>query len=175
LELSLLDLDVGRFRYHRCLNVTIGVWVGQATLDSVQRVQRMSQHMIDAYPGGHSSVVFVLDGAPAPTPEAQAGFATIMDPRRSSLSCIAVLVEGQGFWASGIRSSITQARLASAGALKLRVHDTIAELLEWFPDEHHARTGVRFQRHQLRHALETARALGASADDVPNLSMPPAG
>ena len=172
-DLTLLELELDRFRYNRYQNVSIGVWAGQAQLESVRRVQGISRHMIEAYPGGHSSIVFVLDGAPAPTPEAQAGFATMMDPNKSALACIAVIVEGQGFWASGIRSSITQARIASPGAIKLRVHDTIEEVLEWFPDEHHKRTGVKIARRELRLALETSRALAASADDAPHFSVLP--
>jgi hypothetical protein len=166
LELKLLDVEEGRFRYNRCHNLTIGLWAGQATLDAVQRVALVSKRMREEHPEGHSSVVFVLDGAPAPTPEAQAAFAHVLDDRQTDLSCTAVVVEGQGFWASRIRSAITNARLAAAGTVKLRVHDHIDELLEWFPAEHRLRTGVDFNTAELKRVLENARQLGAQAEDV---------
>jgi hypothetical protein len=172
LELSLLDFEHGRFRYNRCQNLTIGLWAGQATLEAVQRVAAVSKRMRAEHPEGHSSVVFVLDGAPAPTPEAQAAFASVLDDRQTDLSCTAIVVEGQGFWASRIRSAITNARLAAAGSLKLCVHDHIDELLEWFPAEHKRRTGVEFHRAELKRVLEAARGFGAQAeaDEVPRIS-----
>jgi hypothetical protein len=173
LELKLLDFEEGRFRYSRCQNLTIGLWAGQATLDAVQRVASVSQRMREEHPEGHSSVVFVLDGAPAPTPEAQAAFAHVLDDRQTDLSCTAIVVEGQGFWASRIRSVITNARLAAAGTVKLCVHDHIDELLEWFPAEHKRRTGVEFNKLELKRVLEAARQCGAHADndaEVPRIS-----
>jgi fructose-specific phosphotransferase system component IIB len=167
LEAMLLDLEEGRFRYSAYRNLTIGVWAGQATLEAVQRVARVSRQMLEAHPNGHSSVVFVLDGTPAPTPDARAAFATVLDARTTDLSCTAIVVEGQGFWASGIRSAITNMRIAAAGTVMLRMHDKIEELLEWLPDEHFKRTGVQFDLLELKCVLEQARQRAANADEPP--------
>jgi hypothetical protein len=164
LGLSMLDCEPGQFRYNSYRNLTIGLWAGQATLDAVLRVAQISERMREAHPEGHSSVVFVLAGAPAPTPDAQAAFAHVLDDRTTALSCTAIVVEGDGFWASGIRSAITQARLAAAGSVKLRVHDRIDELLEWFPAEHQRRTEVALRKSELRRVLEAAREFGAEMD-----------
>ena len=52
-------------------NITVAVWVGSATVRSVLSLRGISQHMIDNYPQGHSSVVFILDKIPPPEPEAR--------------------------------------------------------------------------------------------------------
>jgi hypothetical protein len=167
LGLAMLDCEPGQFRYNSYRNLSIGLWAGQATLDAVLRVVRIAERMRESHPEGHSGVVFVLDSAAAPTPDAQAAFAQLIDDRMTTISCTAIVVEGQGFWASGIRSSITKMRLAAAGSVKLRVHDRIDELLEWLPAEHQRRTGVEFRKSELRRVLEAARELGAEADPVP--------
>src|SRR5262249_50350085 len=100
---SLLDLDPGRFRYSAWRNFTIGVWAGQATQEAAERILRVSKLMASQHDTGHSSVVFVLDGAPAPTPEANEIFAKVYDDKVSDLSCMAIVIEGGGFWASRIR------------------------------------------------------------------------
>jgi hypothetical protein len=151
---ELLELDLDRFRYSGYRNVSIGVWTQQATLEAAQRITRLSQRMIKLHPGGHSNVVFILDGAPAPTPEAQQEFAGLYDERNSRLACMAIIVEGGGFWASRMRSMITGMRLASPGSIKLRVHENIDELLAWFPAEHAERTGVALDPIAFREVLQ---------------------
>jgi hypothetical protein len=175
LEATLFDVEVGRFRYSIWRNVSIGVWAGQANLEAVQRVALISHHMLKQHPEGHSSVVFVLPGAPAPTPEAQVAFSRVFDPRNTDLACTAIVVEGEGFWASGIRSSITRMRLGAPGTVKLRVHDTLAEVLEWFPIQHAKCTGVTLDRAQLKRVLLLARALEATCEEPAQevYSLPP--
>jgi hypothetical protein len=161
-EALLFDLEVGRFRYSRWRNLSIGVWAGQATLAAVQRVGRISQLMVKDYPHGHSNVAFVLDGVPAPTPEAQGAFSRVFDERNSDLSCTAIVVEGTGFWASSMHSAITGMRLAASGSMRLRLHSTIDEVLKWLPGVHLQRTGVELDPEHMRRVLQTARKLGAT-------------
>jgi hypothetical protein len=165
LEATLFDIEPDRFRYSIWRNVSIGVWAGQANLDAATRVVKLGQHMRQQHPYGHSSVVFVLPGAPAPTADAQAEFARLLDPR-NDLSCTAIVVEGEGFWASGIRSAITRMRIAEPGStVKLRVHETIDEALEWLPAAHRASTGIELSRSQLKRVLTLARSLEATRQE----------
>jgi len=159
-QTSLLDIDPGRFRYSAWRNISIGIWASQATAEAAERVLRISKHLAKLHPGGHSNIVFVLDGAPAPTPEANEVFAKIHDSKVSDLACMAIVVEGGGFWASRIRSSITGVRLASPGAIQLRINDTIQDVLEWFPAEHFRRTGVAVTASELKAVLLATRELG---------------
>ena len=159
---SLLDVDPGRFRYSAWRNLTIGVWADQATQQAAERVLQVSRLMVSQHPTGHSSIVFVLDGAPAPTPEANEVFAKIYDDKISDLSCMAIVIEGGGFWASRIRSTITSLRMSTPGPMMIRVADKLEQVLEWFPGEHSLRTGVRVTPSELKTVLTATRALVAN-------------
>jgi hypothetical protein len=161
-EAQFFDMDPGRFRFSYWRNLSSGVWGGQATLEAVQRIGRLSQLLVRDYPGGHSTVGFVLDGVPAPTPEAQAVFTQIFDARNSDLTCNATIVEGTGFWASSMHSFVTGIRLAAAGSMKLRLVSTIDEAVQWLPAVHSQRTGIFLDPEDLRRVLQAVRDLGAT-------------
>ncbi len=155
---ALLDVEPGRFRYSIWSNVTISVWADQADLAAAQRVLAISKRVVQERPEGHSTVIFVLTGVPAPTAEAAALFANLYDPRNSKISCMAVVLEGEGFWASVMRSTFTRLRLAGGGALTFRVCENIEQVVDWLPREHAVRTGVQLDPAQLSGALHAARA-----------------
>ncbi|HEX6240357.1 MAG TPA: hypothetical protein VFZ61_05670 [Polyangiales bacterium] len=158
----LLDLDPGRFRYSVWRNITIGVWADQATEEAARRIIALSRSMARNHAGGHSNVIFVLDGAPPPTPEANQIFAQIHDQKVSDLVCMGIVVEGSGFWASAIRSSITGVRMSSASGIRMGVSDNVNQLMEWLPAEHSKRTGVNVSASELRPVLVALRELAAN-------------
>jgi hypothetical protein len=170
---SLLDLDPGRFRYSAWRNLTIGVWAGQATQEAAERILRVSRFMAGQHPTGHSSVVFVLDGAPAPTPEANEVFAKVYDDKVSDLSCMAIVIEGGGFWASRIRSTITNLRMSTPGSMMIRVADKLEQVIEWLPAEHTERTGIKVTPSELKTVLTATRALVANDNGELPLSRRP--
>jgi hypothetical protein len=168
---TLLDCDPGRFRYSAWNNITVGVWADQATLEAAQRVIRISKWMTSRFPQGHSNIIFVLDGAPAPTPEATKIFSKVYDEKFSDLACMGIVIEGTGFWASAMRSMITGQRLHAPGNVRVRVCEGIDPLLEWLLPEHYARTRTRFQPQEIRSALSALRSLAATDNgEVPQMS-----
>jgi len=118
--------------------------------------------MVKNYPKGHSNVSFVFDGTPAPTPDAQAALTRAFDERNSDLSCTAIVVEGTGFWASSMHSTMTGVRLAASGSMRLRLCSTIEEVVEWLPVAHLKRTGVELNLECMKRVLEAASDLGAT-------------
>jgi hypothetical protein len=170
---SLLDLDPGRFRYSAWRNLTIGVWAGQATQDAAERILRVSKLMASQHETGHSSVVFVLDGAPAPTPEANEIFAKVYDDKISDLSCMAIIIEGGGFWASRIRSTITSLHMSKPGSMLIRVADNVDQVIEWLPAEHSQRTGVKVMPSELKTVLTATRSLAANDNGEVPMSRRP--
>lgn len=159
-ETKLLDVDPGRFRYTAWKNLTISVWADQATVEAARRVTEVSKRVIAEHPEGHSTVVFILNGAPAPTPEAQAIFGELYNPTQSDLVCMGVVLEGEGFWASAMRSMILKLRMASPGRLTIRVQDTVDALLDWLPELHLERTQIALDRAELKSVLLATRAAG---------------
>jgi len=141
--------------YDGWMNVSIGVWVGQATLPAVRRVLRMSSEQAQRYPQGRSSVIFVLDQLQAPTPEAQEELKKFYGT--DGFAGFAIVVEGTGFWASGIRSMANNAQRTASSGVVQRVSTTIDEVVSWLPALHVARTGVTLPPDEFRRNLISAR------------------
>ena len=158
----LLDIEPGRFRYSVWRNITIGVWADQATGEAARRIIAISRSMAKNHSAGHSNVIFVLDGAPPPTPEANQIFAQIHDQKVSDLACMGIVVEGSGFWASAIRSAITGVRMSTSSGIRMGVSDSVNQLMEWLPAEHSKRTGVSVSASELRPVLLALRELAAN-------------
>lgn len=138
-------------------NISINQWIGQPTIEAVKQIGTTTRKLIRQYPGGHSNVTFVFQGVPGPTPEVQSVFDSVFDNRRSRIACMAIVLEGSGFWASGIRSSVVGMNIRSPGQLALRIFNTIEEAVQWLPREHMNRTGVQIEASQLKTVLSTAR------------------
>jgi hypothetical protein len=149
---------------HYCAwqNVSIGVWVGQATTAAVKAIVPVAGHLSRSYPTGHSSIAFILDKLPAPAPEANELMARIFG-RGSELSCVAIVLEGTGFWASGLRSMIANMHRAARGSMRVRIATSIEDVLGWFPSEHARLTGIALDTPTLRSAMQYVRGHGAAA------------
>lgn len=152
----------GVLHYNSWKNVSIGVWVGQATVPAVQSLMNFGREMVQLYPGGHSSVAFILDKLPAPAADARDMLEMLFHPR-SPLACAATVLEGSGFWASGLRSMIANTHRAATGRVKLRVNTSVDEVLSWFPAEHARLTGIAISPDELRAELLYSREHGAKA------------
>jgi len=127
---------------------------GQAPAPAVRRVLGMSSELAQRHPEGRSSVIFVLDQVLAPTPEAQELLKSIYGA--DGFACFGILLEGTGFWASGIRMATNVQRTSSTGIVQ-RVSTTVEDLVTWLPAVHLARTGVTLAPDDLRRALLWSR------------------
>jgi hypothetical protein len=138
-------------------NISLVVWAGAADGATVMRARGISQHLVSSYPDGHSNVSFVLNGVAPPTEEARLAFNHIFDGRVSDLRSMAVVLEGEGFWASTLRSTVTWLRQAATTQFAVRLFNNIDEVAEWLPPEHEARTGVAVTSADLRAAMNIMR------------------
>lgn len=153
----LFDQDPGRVYLGHFKNVSLAVWAGRADGPAVLRVRSLSQHLIAKYPDGHSNITFVLNGVAPPTEEARQAFSHIFDGRVSDLRSMAVVLEGEGFWASTLRSTVTWLRQAATTQFAVKLFNTIDEVAEWLPSEHLTRTGVAVTSADLRNAMAIMR------------------
>lgn len=154
--------EPGVYGYESWKNVSIGVWIGQATLQAVRGVHALAADMELQFPEGRSSVVFVADQVAAPTPEARQEMLSVYE--RPGLCCTAIILEGSGFWASGIRSMTSNLHRAAGSTMRLRVHTSIDEVIAWMPAEHQRFTGVALDCEELKRvALDVRQRAGARA------------
>ncbi|MDD9970254.1 MAG: hypothetical protein OXR73_28695 [Myxococcales bacterium] len=138
-------------------NVTMTIWLDRATADALHTIQGVRKGIHEQYPDGYSAVGFVPDGTAAPDTEARKAFADIFDDRVSRIRCMSTIIEGGGFWASGLRAAINGMRIESSDQMKVKVHTSIEDVTEWLPGVHLETTGVRISRSGLRWALNTFR------------------
>jgi hypothetical protein len=153
-----LRIAPGVYAYYGWKNVSVGVWVGQAVKSAVSGLVEMSYEMAKNHPTGRSSVVFVLDQLPGPTADAQEEMKRVYSS--GGLECTAIILEGTGFWASGIRSMTNNVRRDAATSTLLRVNTSIEEVIEWLPPAHLEHTGVTLPAPDFQRALVTIRELG---------------
>lgn len=157
----MLRVEPRTYIYCAHRNVTLGVWVGQATLPSLQGVAEVSREMVRRHPEGHSSVLFILDKIAPPSAEVSDLISRAFN-ERSGLACVSVIVEGTGFWGSGMRGMLTNARRNAAGSSLLRLHNTVVEAVSWMLEPHLERTGVTLDAQQLLEAVRWIRERGAN-------------
>jgi hypothetical protein len=154
-----LDLDPGRFRFCVWRNVSVTIWTNQMTLEAGQRVLKLSRQLSREFPQGRSQIMVVTAGTMPPDETTTEVVKEIYDPKISRILCIAAVLEGEGFWASGIRSKMTMMRMAAGNAMAIRTDDSIEDVPTWLPQEHAKRTGVKFSASELRSMLLAVRAL----------------
>jgi hypothetical protein len=154
-----LRVEPGIYQYSAWQNINVGVWVGQATLEAALGLIEVGKEMRRRYPAGHSSIVFILDKLPAPTPEARELFSRFFS-NGSSLMCNAVVLEGEGFWASGLRAMISNTHRSASGSVHVGIGTSIEEILGWFPEAHAKCTGIMVKTAELRTVLHELRRQG---------------
>ncbi|MDD9936205.1 MAG: hypothetical protein OXT09_21515 [Myxococcales bacterium] len=139
-------------------NITITVYKDQATLDTVRMLMHVGRVMRERH-AARSAVSFVLDGVPPPSEDAREPFSQLVHAAPSAISAMSTILEGEGFWASTLRSVIIGMKIEAGGQAAVEVHHGIEETVAWLPGVHHAKTGVEVNPSRLTAVLRRARAL----------------
>jgi hypothetical protein len=158
-SLEPLTSEPERCAFFAYKNITIGVWTGQADLAAAKAAERAAAIVAARYRAGRSYVGFLLDGLPGPTPEAAEILIRLMG-QRDSLACIGYVIEGSGFWASGLRSLISNVYRESGTPGRLKIGTSVDEVAAWLSPKHLEATGLAVAEAELRDALVQARKLG---------------
>ncbi|HMI94776.1 MAG TPA: hypothetical protein VK509_25555, partial [Polyangiales bacterium] len=145
--------------FYKWQQLHIVVWVGAAVAATAQRLGRMTPKPT---PGTkRSDIHIVTSGTALPSADARAVFVELMKEMQGDLACLAVVIEGGGFWASAMRSAIIGLGMMAPKALPFRALGSLDDLSAWLPGEHKRHTGVAIDSVGLRRALTEAR-MGAA-------------
>lgn len=155
-QVTLFDFEQGRFALSRWKNLSIVVYATGADGAMLARMSKLTPLMRKEFPDGHSNLAFVLNGCPLPTEKAQQAIVAAYRNPESGLRCASVIVEGEGFWASALRSSVIGMGLQGE-RIRLGLHSTISEMIEWLPVEHEKNTGVALNKTELQRTVTEAR------------------
>jgi hypothetical protein len=159
-EFVVLDNEPRAFLFACWKNVTILAWAARADAGVVARLKRALARVVGSHPGGRSTVSVIAEGLPPPTDEARAGFVELMNEHAGDLACVAVVVQGDGFSSSVLRSVHTGMRFQAPRSYEMGLLGSIEELEQWLPSRH-VKTGVTLEPRELggvvKRALQAAK------------------
>jgi hypothetical protein len=155
-ELKMLDVERGAHVFALWKNVIVGIWAATADPERVTRFAAATAKATATLPGMRSNVHIVVESAGLPGDAARSAFSGLMSSNAKQLACIAVVVQGTGFWSGAIRSATTQMRMQSNVSLAHRIFGSVDEVSRWLPGEHERRSGVALAADDLREVLTAA-------------------
>ena len=142
----LFDAEPGQFACGYQDYLAYVLWTGRGTLPALQRIQALNRHMNVSHPEGHVNVSFVGAGVAPPAEDARDGFKRVFTGGVSGVRAMAIILDGEGFWASALRGAITNFRHSEAPrAGDMAVHvansneiaaDWLGEQLTWLMSKH---------------------------------------
>lgn len=138
-------------------NVGIVVWGTQATLPLAKKLEQFSDELLARNPNGISAIHVITSTAPLPESSTRAELDRLTNKYARDLAVMATVIEGNGFWASAMTSFITSLHWMSRKPFKARTATDVADIANWAPQHHAAKTGVRFTSADLGRALSWAR------------------
>jgi hypothetical protein len=109
----------------------LALWTGTPSVFGAQQVEIAVLEAAKASPG--RAVYFAVLRWPLALPDALVRAIFIRLGRRvdRDLSCIAVVVEGAGFWASALRGVVLGLGLSAAVPFPLRCYSSLGEAADW--------------------------------------------
>jgi hypothetical protein len=141
-------------------NVMVAVWESQGTIagidrffDGVSQMPRTAEKRSDIH--------VITEGARLPEAKVREYFVQAIRHHETDLACVAVIVEGSGFWASALRSFVTGLYWLAPRSFDFRLHGSVDELVKRLPNVHERLTGVHLDRVRLQRLLEGWTSSGA--------------
>jgi hypothetical protein len=107
-------------------------------------------------PGGIASIHWIAHGAGLPTAEARAQLAEIAKRWDRHLLCVGVLLRGDGFWASAVRSALTGIVLLAPRGYQMRFYGELSPLTRFVSEQVQQRTGEAHDPGRMRETVEQA-------------------
>lgn len=157
-EGPLLAASPGEYAFYRFGNLAINVWTAQPTGAAVRRLEELTVESRRSCPEGISSVHWLVAGVGLPTQEARAELRQLATRHGDHIACVGVVLNGEGFWASALRSALSGILLVGPKAqFPLRLYGTAEELADWLPGEHVRRTKTFLDRAALLARIDEVR------------------
>jgi hypothetical protein len=138
-------------------NITVCVWMTQATVPLCDKLDEFSASFVKAHPEGISSIHIIGNGAQLPGAPARRRLEEITKRYALDLACVGTVLEGAGFWMSAFLSFLTGIHRLSNRPFKSYTCTNIRAIAAWVPSHHGMRTGTNIADKDLEHVLTHLR------------------
>jgi hypothetical protein len=157
-ELSALSAISGVYRAYTWYNVSIIVWCGNVSGADLDEYEKACAMCRESFPEKLSAIHIILPGATQlPGREVREKLSRIDDNYVDIVAAFAVVILGSGFWASAVRGVLTALNMRMRRrTFEMRIHADLEAVVEWLPEEHEERTGVKIAAPELLAALRQA-------------------
>jgi hypothetical protein len=155
-QLSLVDSEPQRFAFYVWRNVNVLVWSGPADVAAVQRMAAFGDQQRRHHPEGSSTVHVIKPHVGMPDAETRQVLIETIKILSPAVAAVAVVIGGNGFWASATRSVITGATVMARASFEMHMHSSLEQVVTWLPAVHLKKTGVAIQPDELLRVLKTA-------------------
>jgi hypothetical protein len=157
--LEVLGEAPGVFRSTMFDQIAITVWLGRLDAKSASVLAQVTRDTMKRLGNQRASSIHMINPrVKLPDADARSALVEIMQESGASVACVAIIVEGSGFWASALRGFITSVRVLGPRSYNLHEHGSIAEVVKWLPAEHFKHTGKHVDAGVLERNLFAARA-----------------
>ena len=140
-ELRVVGEFPGVFRLGIWNDVFLGAWFGGATGAAAEALVEIVERNRPEPGAKRSYIHLVPQGMGLPDAAARSGFQRLMKTHAEEMACVAIIIEGTGFWASAMRNVAIGLRVVAPRSFAYRMFGSAQELLEWFPEAHAQHTG----------------------------------
>lgn len=165
--LTILDSEAGEFAVCRFGDVLIVAWPRQASAAAVGRLKVVSVAINRGPRPVAASVHMVGEGAAIPSAEARAGFIDLIQNHGRPARALSVVLGGNGFWASALRSVVLGMRMVTQRPFALTFHSDTPSSAQWLAKESQGFGGQPVNPDELAHAMDHVMRLARGISVVP--------
>jgi hypothetical protein len=134
-------------------NVTFSAWNTTPTAEHVHAFTTLAKQLSEVYPKS-SNVTVVMRDTELPGGEARVALEELTGQFAPYVHSVALVIDGDGFWASMIRSFLTGLHLLRGHGYRCKAFASAAEANPWLVPSHSAETGVNVTPREIDLACE---------------------
>ena len=118
-----------------CGAVVFNVSCKAQTLDNLNHVSNLCAEMAERYPEGYVYMVVVTPGTPMAPPEVREGIKRLTHQHEDHIRAMALVIEGDGIWASSMRMlANTLMLMVPVKSSPRRLLGNVQEAMRWIPE-----------------------------------------
>jgi hypothetical protein len=133
--------------------MTFSAWDAQPIAAHVEAFMAVAKELSATYPLC-SNVTLAMRNAELPGADARVALEQLTAQYASSIHSVALVIDGDGFWASMVRSFLTGLHLLRGHGYRCKAFGNPAEATPWLLPAHNADTGVSLSTQEVEAACD---------------------